>query len=271
MRCPECGLYTLVAAAVPGAAELDRTQFEGAFRDLRLANYTHILERLRLLTPLPGRTLLDVGCSSGWFLEVATGAGCVCYGIEPDGFFYDRLASQPPPGCHLVQGFFDRDLPASWGPFDVITFHDVFEHLPRPVEVLRAARRRLAQEGHVVLSLPSADGFAFQVGRGLYRLGITAPLERMFQLQYPYPHLFYFSRRSLVRVARRAGFAPVLVEPLRSFSARGALHRARMDRARNICSAIKQYASAGALLAFAAVERFLPADNVLVILRADAA
>lgn len=39
-RCPECGLYTLNLVAVRHEpSRLDRTQFEGALRDLRLANY----------------------------------------------------------------------------------------------------------------------------------------------------------------------------------------------------------------------------------------
>lgn len=269
-HCPECGLYIL-HPVLAGSAQLDRSQFEAAFRTLRLANYARILRRLQQLTPLARRSLLDVGCSVGWFLDMATRTGCVGYGIEPDGFFFSRLAENLPPGCHVVQGFFDRDLPADWGPFDFITFHDVFEHLADPVSVLRAARNRLAAGGYVVLSLPVADGFVFHTSRRLYQLGISGPLERMFQINYPYPHISYFSRQGLIGVARQAGFATVLMEPLRSFSTRGALRRAQMDRADGILTTIGQYLRAATLLAFAAVEWFLPADNVLVILRPESA
>jgi SAM-dependent methyltransferase len=253
-----------------GESMLDRTQFEGALRHLRFANYRRIMRRLQSLAPVGGRKVLDVGCSSGWFLEVASQVGYECYGIEPDGFFYSRLASAPPPGARLVQGFFARDLPADWGPFDLITFHDVFEHLPEPAAVLGASRHRLARGGYIVLSLPVADGIVFRLARVLYHLGVKAPLERMFQINYPYPHLFYFTRRSIDLLARRAGFELVAVERLRSFSFRGAYHRARMDRALDPVNTVKRYASTGALLVFAAVERCLPADNVLAVLRVKA-
>src|SRR5206468_1001806 len=81
-----------------------------------------------------------------------------------------------------------------------------------------------------------------------------APLARMFQVDYPYPHLFYFTRRSVVALAERNGFVTMVVRRLRSFSARGALHRARMDRGRGALSAIQAYANAGALVLFALME-----------------
>ncbi len=267
VRCAACGIYELqLRPEKHDAFMLDRTQFEGAFRPLRLANYARILRRLARLTPLAGRKLLDVGCSNGWFIEAARAAGCECYGIEPDAFFFGRIRQVPAAGVRVVQGFFPRDLPADWGPFDFITFNDVFEHLPEPAAVLRACRERLAAGGHVVLSLPVADGFVFRLARLLHQLGIAAPLTRVFQVRYPYPHLFYYSRRGIAALARRAGFEPVRIERLRSFSLRGALHRARMDRAEGGFDMLTRYAGAAALPVFAVVEHVLPADNVLAIL-----
>lgn len=268
LRCPTCGVYVLDAQPQHGESLLDRTQFEEALRALRLANYQHILGRLGTLVSLSGCRLLDVGCSTGWFLEAATSAGCACYGIEPDEFFYRRLESRRPPGVQVVHGFFARDVPASWEPFDIITFHDVFEHLTEPLAVLRAVRERLAPGGLLVLSLPTADGFAFRLGRLLCAAGVPQPLERMFQVQYPFPHLFYFTRSSLATLAGRAGFEPVLTEGLRSFSARGAVSRAHMDRGGG---PVWRYGNASALVVFALLQHVLPADNLLAIWRLKAA
>lgn len=269
-RCPSCGLYALHPDATRhDASRLERTQFEGALRDLRLENYAFILGQLERVAPLAGRKLLDVGCSSGWFLDVASRAGCVCYGIEPDEFFFDQARAAAQPGVQLAHGSFPRDLPAEWAPFDLITFHDVFEHLPEPQAILRACREMLTPDGRLVLSLPSADGFAFRLARALARLGLRGPLARVFQLNYPYPHLFYFAPRSLATLAERGDFA-IEVQRLRAFSPRGALHRARMDRADGPLSALRAYMNAGVLVLFALVERVLPADNVLVVLRPKA-
>jgi len=269
-RCPECGVFVLGGEA-HHVAGLDRTEFEAALRALRLANYARILRRLERLVALPGRTLLDVGCSSGWFLELAARAGMECYGIEPDTFFYERLRDTPLPGASIGQGYFPRDVPADWGPFEIISFHDVFEHLPDPAAVMRAVRERLVPGGLLVLSLPVADGFVFRLARFLRGVGMAAPLARAFQVNYPYPHLFYFTRRSIRVLAERSGFELVVLEPLRSFSASGALHRARLDRAGDRVGTLARYANAAALVGFAAVQHVLPADNALVILRPTAA
>lgn len=271
LRCPVCALYVLAMNSDDdGGRKLDRTQLEPALRPLRLSNYAHVLRRLGELTSLTNRKLLDVGCGSGWFLDLADRSGCACYGIEPDGFFYSRAATKLSPGTHLAQGFFARDLPPEWGQFDIITFHDVFEHFDAPAAILRAARERLGSGGHLVFSLPMADGFAFRLARLLYQLGIAGPLERMFQINYPYPHLFYFTRHNFVTLARRAGLEAVLIERLRSFSLRGALHRAGMDGSVRPWDRLQHYVAAAALTALALAERFLPPDNVLIVLRPQA-
>jgi len=267
-RCQSCGLYmSPMTLPTCGEPTLDRAEIEAGLRSVRVANYAHVLRRLRERTSLTGRKLLDVGCGSGWFLELAARAGCECYGIEPDDFFYRRTASGPASGARLVQGFFPRDLPPRWGPFDIISFNDVFEHIGEAGPILRAARHRLATGGHLVFSLPVADGFVFRLAQCLHQLGITAPIERMFQVHYPYPHLYYFTRRSFVTLARHEGLEPALVERLRSFSIRGAVHRAKMDRSPGAAGWLGRYAAAGALLILASAERLVPADNVMVILR----
>src|SRR2546427_708378 len=57
-RCPACGLYMLTVGDARADTGLDRTQFEGALRPLRLANYTRILRRLERIRPLEGLKLL---------------------------------------------------------------------------------------------------------------------------------------------------------------------------------------------------------------------
>ena len=51
------------------------------------------------------------------------------------------------------------------GPFDAIIFNDVFEHLPDPIDAIVAVERLLADDGILVLNLPSSDGLFF---RSLY-------------------------------------------------------------------------------------------------------
>jgi hypothetical protein len=46
------------------------------------------------------------------------------------------------------------------GLFDVIMFNHSFEHVPRPVEALRAAKARLAADGAILVRIPLAGTFA---------------------------------------------------------------------------------------------------------------
>jgi len=267
-RCGGCGLYLLeTQAGLDTAAQLDRSKFDDAFRELRSENYGHILDAVGRVRGLSGARVLDVGCSSGWFLAAAARRGSVCYGIEPDRYFYERARRALPGEVRLVNGFFDADLPGDWPMFDLITFHDVFEHLDDPLRVLDACTRRLAPRGLLVLSVPSADGFVFRLGLALRRLGSEGPLARAFQVHYPFPHLYYFARRSLETLVRLAGFDVVRMLPLRGFRLRGSLRRAQMDRADGGAGRLAGYANGAALAAFALLQPVVPADNIVAILR----
>ena len=265
MHCPQCDLCFLGPGGGSAASLLDRGEFEDAFYSLRVANYDTILTELAHLGS--GRQLLDVGCSSGWFLSRALTRGYDCHGIEPDEFFLQQARRRLPSTIELVHGLFDNDVPAAWGGFDVITFHDVFEHVPEPVSTLEACRRRLAPDGLIVLSVPSSAGFVYAIGTWLYRLGFGGPLERMYQVHYPYPHLFYFNDRSIAVLADRAGFDVVRSFGLAGFSVRGALHRARMDKAAGMLGHLRNAVSAAALASFALIQYGLPSDNAVFILK----
>lgn len=269
-RCVDCGLYQLVAvpqSTVDG--QLDRSKFDDAFRELRQSGYARILDAAAKLRPIVGARVLDVGCSSGWFLEAARQRGARGFGIEPDRFFFDRARRALPEDVALVHGLFPADLPASWPRFDWITFHDVFEHLPDPRGVLAACADRLAAGGLLVLSIPSSDGFAFRLSELLRRVGLAGPLERAFQVHYPFPHLWYLNRRSVEALGRSAGFATVGQLSLRGFRLRGSLRRAQMDRTDPGARGLGVYANAAALAGFALLQPLVQADNIVAILRRD--
>lgn len=267
-RCGGCGIYLLDAQATPEATgRLDRSRFDEAFRDLRRDNYEQILDAVDRIRHLDGAQVLDVGCSNGWFLSAADRRGARCFGIEPDPFFHERARRALPGDVKLVNGFFPGDLPHEWPRFDLITFHDVFEHLEDPVGVLDACATRLTPRGLLVLSVPSADGFVFRLGTVLRRLGFGGPLERAFQVHYPFPHLLYLAPHSLEVLAARAGFEVVRELPLRGFRLRGSLRRAQMDEAADAVGRLSGYANGAALALFALLQPFVQADNIAAVLR----
>jgi len=146
---------------------------------------------------LPHRTggrLLDVGASNGGMVRAARDRGFAAEGVEPS-----------PETCAIAKRAHDIDLhcwdvrhlglPART--FDVVTMHDVLEHLFEPIEVLRECRRLLAPGGLLVLETPTTDSLDFLVqGIGWADL---SPLE----------HVNLFSEANAARAVRLAGFSVV--------------------------------------------------------------
>jgi 2-polyprenyl-3-methyl-5-hydroxy-6-metoxy-1,4-benzoquinol methylase len=168
--------------------------------DLSNPNSSHTL-----IVELVGanKTVLDVGCATGYLARALVERGCTVSGFERD-----------PEAAAVASGFLDKlvvgdletvDLGEAFGggSYDAIVFGDVLEHLRDPLPVLRQAKTLLAPGGSVVASIPNvAHGsvrLALLQGRFDYR-----PLGLLDET-----HLRFFTRASIERLLRLAGLAPV--------------------------------------------------------------
>ena len=122
------------------------------------AVYTHGLE---LITQTADRgKMLDIGCSSGAFLELAREAGFQAEGLELNsaeariarsrGFQVDELE------------IFDLERDRK---FDVICLWDVFEHIKNGTMFLREAKEFLQGPKIIFMQIPSADSLSARVMR----------------------------------------------------------------------------------------------------------
>jgi GT2 family glycosyltransferase/2-polyprenyl-3-methyl-5-hydroxy-6-metoxy-1,4-benzoquinol methylase/glycosyltransferase involved in cell wall biosynthesis len=86
---------------------------------------------------------------------------------------------------------------------------DVLEHLPRPTRVLDACRNLLAPDGVLLLSIPNVSyvGLLGELLGGEFRYRIEGLLDRT--------HLRFFTRRSLLRMLREAGWHVDRIEAIR--------------------------------------------------------
>jgi len=196
-RCTGCGLWSsdLRPDRHEQSAHVGEGQRQAALEALRRANFELILDLLARRGALAGNRVLDVGSAHGWFLESAAARGMSVLGIEPDAEVAARSAARLETriGC-----FPEAVRPGET--FDVIAFNDVFEHLPEPAQVLGACVRQLRPGGRLLLNLPDADGALFRAACVLARAGLSAPLERLWQARFRFPHLWYFDARSLQRL-----------------------------------------------------------------------
>lgn len=139
--------------------------------------------------------LLDIGAGLGVFPRAVKRAGWHCTAIDPDPGAVEHMRTRV--GVEAICG--DFMTVTGLGQFDVVTFNKVLEHVEDPVAMLRRAGRLVAPGGFVYVELPDGEAAA-RDGAGREEFFIE--------------HLHVFSFRSIVMLAERAGFFPLVVERL---------------------------------------------------------
>lgn len=104
------------------------------------------LAALSALEPQKGR-LLDVGAGVGTFVAAAISAGYDAHGVDPSE---DAVLA----GYRLGRRLSHRCWREVTGTWDVITLHDVLEHLTAPSACLEHLRDRLTPSGLLVVEMP---------------------------------------------------------------------------------------------------------------------
>lgn len=161
-------------------------------RPMRVARFADEARALR--ERRKGGRLLDVGCGLGFFLE-ALGPDFDAVGLEWSAPVVEMVRAFP---VTVVEGRFPQH-PFREGEFDVVSFHNMLDHLPDPKGALDEAFRLLTPGGLLMLSLVNVGGVAARVyGAGFRLLGAN--------------HLYYFTPRTLGAYLRRAGFNDMVVQ-----------------------------------------------------------
>lgn len=187
-ECNKCGFFasTLEPNAGRGIEGLEA---------LRRENFEKICTHLNKLEPLKNKTLLEVGCAEGWFLEAAAKRGMKICALEPSEE-HAKIASSK--GFEVENDFFPGKFEQA-DQFDYIVFNDVFEHLPEPTQSLKECENLLKSGGYLVLNIPSSTGIFYKLGTLLAKFGMTSLHERLWQKGLPSPHLSYFNQKNLVQ------------------------------------------------------------------------
>lgn len=104
--------------------------------------------------------LLDIGCSSGTFLDLAKIRGFNTFGIELNKVEYKFAQSKG----HKVYNDLLENLDFK-EKFDVVTLWDVFEHLIDGEFYLNEIKKILSSDGIIFLQIPSSDSLASKILR----------------------------------------------------------------------------------------------------------
>lgn len=210
MRCRQCGLFFVslpersndlnngieserVAAEMERlsgrARELDLVEpeverSEGPWRELMARERLSDLRRF----VTTGR-LVEVGCSTGEFLEAATNHSFECAGVEGDRENC-RITRARGIDCH-AGSLCDAAFPS--GHFTVATLYHVIEHFHEPMAEMRELHRLIAEDGWLVIETPNIDNPWFRMIGASWR-------------QFIPDHIYFFDRRTISMLCERTGF-----------------------------------------------------------------
>lgn len=153
---------------------------------------------LRWLGEGRGRRLLDVGAADGLLSRQLTQRGWRVTAIEGD----PALAQAGARHCErVIPVNLDREIPVGEGPFDVIVYGDVLEHLVDPLRVLVELDRCLVPGGFVIISLPNIAHLWIRL---LLLVGRFDYLDRGI---LDHSHLRFFTERSMRAMLADAGLS----------------------------------------------------------------
>jgi SAM-dependent methyltransferase len=212
LRCHACDLIQMIARPRRESGRDDYTGYDlekqrWFVRLFWVPQYERALDLIR--RSKKAGNLLDVGCGTGEFLETAERGGFTVTGIEPS----DTAAWIAGKSHAVIQGELEdiRLPPAS---FDVVTLWSVLEHVGDPSAFLERIKTLLKNDGLLAVRMPSSDGLLPDLAYRLYRLtagAVRFPLRVLYQLDWNYPHVFYFNRENAERLLRKCGFSVIAV------------------------------------------------------------
>ncbi len=145
------------------------------------------IARLKIVGVGLKNSILDVGCGKGILLHKMKESGFEnVLGIDP---FIDKTISYPNELKILKKDFNELE-----GKFDFIMFNHSFEHMEKPLEVMRHANKLLNNDKYLLLRIPVADSYAFKHYK-----------ENWCSLDAP-RHLFLHTKKSIEILANASGF-----------------------------------------------------------------
>ena len=148
----------------------------------------------------PGR-LLDIGCGNGHLIRAALERGWESEGFDVDPKTTARVSERH--GVKTYQGdFLQLDLRDN--DYDLITMHQVLEHLKRPNEYLHKINSLLKPGGGLFIALPNIRSLSNRFKHVLERAGLKKKsVGKYYETSH---HLLYFDPTTLPILLARHGF-----------------------------------------------------------------
>jgi 2-polyprenyl-3-methyl-5-hydroxy-6-metoxy-1,4-benzoquinol methylase len=210
MRCTRCGCACLPDFIGKSAAFYETEEYRNSVDgSVVIADFHKIHDREQSaalaaigLERFRDKTVMDVGCGGGSFLDAVRGYAKDVVAIEPAEHFHAPLRGKG----YRVFPYLNRAADEYGGKIDTAVCLSVIEHIDNPLDFLGSLRRLLAPGGSLFLSTPNSEDL------------LLALLGRDYQeFFYRRAHVWYFDSFSLAQVLSWAGFRDVVVRPRQRF------------------------------------------------------
>ena len=162
--------------------------------------YRYMVDLLQ--KPSEGKSLLDIGCAFGHFLDIAVQYGYRPFGTEVSEEMVNLVRSRRnySISCRPLS-----DLQLTEKQFDVITFIDSFYYFENPVETLQACHKLLKPGGELLMRVTNRNYLA-----RLYRLGKALMFQKRSLVEMPFwttdDAISCHSWKSLAELMNKTGF-----------------------------------------------------------------
>jgi len=203
-RCSECGLefvtprltFDELASKVYSDNYLPK-RTEANWRSAEAVHtFSQQLANLERLVGAP-KSILDIGCGNGAFLDLAREAGWQIAGVDI------KLAEDARElDCPLWEGRL-QDIDFGSNTFNVVRLNHVLEHTQDPLAELRICRQLIDPGGVLFISVPNIAGLSPRLKSLQSRLHLKSHRWRHYAAMH---HLFFFSPATLRALVERAGF-----------------------------------------------------------------
>lgn len=159
---------------------------------INMHRYLHRIKRF-----VKTGTILDCGCATGLFLDIAKLHGFETYGFDVSSWAIKHAKKSH--GHRVQQATFDT-ADFNRKKFDVVTLFDVIEHLKDPRGDLLKITKHLKQDGLLLINTGDSDSFLarFQGKNWHYYI--------------PPQHLFFFSQKTLTLLLDQIGFQVIKID-----------------------------------------------------------
>jgi 2-polyprenyl-3-methyl-5-hydroxy-6-metoxy-1,4-benzoquinol methylase len=172
--------------------------------DASKMKYEHFNYRIREIKPFSSNgKLLDIGCSCGFFVEIALQNGYDGYGIE-----FSEIAisyAKPEIKKRIIHGDINtlKQIESQGiigeALFDIVTAFDIIEHTENSIDFLVKIRTIIKTDGLLVLTTPDIDHF------------LRYFMKSRWPVIQPMQHIVLFSKKAIKIALEKAGYSDIQI------------------------------------------------------------